>query len=99
MLNGQAVLEPLTVEDWERVKGLLFEQNPEAGCTPAGPKIFQHGYRLFADNGPKLSPTEEEVLRWWLDVLINKLEAELGRIPAGGKADPRFITGFVIRRP
>ncbi len=99
MLSGLAVLEPLTVEDWERVTGLLFEQNPEAGFTPAGPKIFQHGYRLFADNGPTLSPTEEEVLRWWLDVLINKLEAELGRIPAGGKADPRFITGLVIRRP
>jgi hypothetical protein len=99
MLSGQAVLHPLTVEDWERVKGVLFEPNPEAGFTPAGPKIFQHGYRLFADNGPQLSPTEEEVLRWWLDVLINKLEAELGRIPSGGKADPRFITGFVIRRP
>ena len=52
MLSGQAVLQPLTVEDWERVTGMLFEQNPEAGFTPAGPKIFQHGYRLFADNGP-----------------------------------------------
>jgi hypothetical protein len=99
ILSGQAVLQPLTVEDWERVKGVFFEQHQEAGFTPAGPKIFQHGYRLFADNGPELSPIEEEVLRWWLDVLINKLEAELGRIPAGGKADPRFITGFIIRRP
>lgn len=88
LLSGQAVLQPLAAKDWERVKGLL-----------SGPKIFQHGYRLFADNGPELSPTEEEVLRWWLDVLINKLEAELGRIPAGGKADPRFISGFIIRRP
>ena len=99
MLSGQAVLQPLTVEDWERVMGMLYEEDQEAGFTPAGPKIFQHGYRLFADKGPALSPTEEEVLRWWLDVLVNKLETELGRIPAGGKADPRFITGFVIRRP
>ena len=92
-------MQPLTVEDWERLKALLWEQNQEAGFSSAGLKIFQHGYRLFADNGPELAPTEEKVLRWWLDVLIDKLEAELGGIPAGGKADPRYITGFVIRRP
>ncbi len=99
MLRGQTVLQPLTVEDWKRVKGLLFEQNPEAGLTPAGSKVFQLGYRLFTDKGPELSPAEDEVLRWWLEFLISKLEAELGRIPAGGKADPRFVSGFIILRP
>ena len=99
MLNGQAVLQPLTVEDWERMKGLLGEPYQEQGFTLAGLDVFQHGYRLFADNGPGLSPTEEDVLRWWLEVLKNKLEAEWGRILAGGKADPRFISGFIIRKP
>jgi Family of unknown function (DUF6178) len=99
MLSGRAVLRPLTVDDWERVKDLLFEQNPEGGFTPGGPKFFQQAYHLFAEKGPKLSPREEEALRWWLDILINQLEGELGRIPVRGKADPRFISGFIIRRP
>ena len=99
MLSGLAVLQPLTVEDWERVKGFLFEQNPGPEFTPFGPKVFQLGYRFFTDNGPELSPTEEEALRWWLEFLTNKLEAEMGGIPAGGKADPRFISGFIILRP
>jgi hypothetical protein len=99
MLSGQAVLQPLAVEDWKRLTALLLEQNQEPGFSSAGLKIFQHGYDLFVAKGPELAPTEEKVLRWWLDVLIDKLEAELGGIPAGGKADPRYMTGFVIRRP
>ena len=99
LLSGQTVLLPLTVEDWERLVRLLFEPSPEGGFTGVGPRMYEVGYRLFTDNQPELSPTEEEALRWWLDVLINKVEAELGGIGAGGKVDPRFISGFIIRRP
>jgi len=99
MLTGQAVLQPLSLESWERLGGVLFEQNRPDGSKKSGPEIFQQAVQLVAESGPELKPDEKEALHWWLDFLRNKLEAELGRIPVGEKADPRFVSGFIIRIP
>jgi hypothetical protein len=99
MLSGQAVLQPLSLESWERLGGVLFEQNRPDGSKKSRPEIFQQAVQLVAESGPELKPDEKEALHWWLDFLRNKLEAELGRIPVGEKADPRFVSGFIIRIP
>jgi hypothetical protein len=98
LLGGQAVFQPLSVAFWERLTELLFDPNRADGSKKVGPEIFQQGMQLVAENGPELTSDEEEVLHWWLDFLKYKLEAELGSIPTGGKADPRFVSGFLIRR-
>jgi hypothetical protein len=97
MLSGQAVLQPLSLESWGRLRGLLFEQNRPDGSKKAELDIFQQGIQLAEESGPELKPDEKEALHWWLEFLRNKLEAELGRIPAGEEADPRFVSGFIIR--
>jgi hypothetical protein len=97
MLSGQAFLRPLSLESWERLGGVLFEQKRPDGSKKSGPEIFQQAVQLVAESGPELKPDEQEALYWWLDFLRNKLEAELGRIPVGEKADPRFVSGFIIR--
>jgi hypothetical protein len=99
MLSGQAFLRPLSLESWERLGGVLFEQKRPDGSKKSGPEIFQQAVQLVAESGPELKPDEQEALYWWLDFLRNKLEAELGRIPVGEKADPRFVSGFIIRIP
>ena len=99
MLSGQAFLQPLSLASWERLGGLLFEQKRSDGSKKSGPDIFQQGIQLVAESGPELKPDEKEALHWWLDFLGDKLEAELGRIPVGEKADPRFVSGFIIHIP
>jgi hypothetical protein len=98
LLTGQARLEPLSLSHWEKLLKLLLEPDRAGGSTKPGREIFQQGLQLVAESGPELTSEEKEGLHWWLDFLTNKLEAELGRIPAGGKADPRFVSGFIIRR-
>ncbi len=98
LLGGQAVLQPLSVASWERLTEVLLAPDRADGSKKSGPDIFHQGLQLVAENGPELTPDEKEGLHWWLDFLTAKLEAELGCIPAGGKADPRFVPGFIIRR-
>jgi hypothetical protein len=98
LLGGLAVLQPLSVASWERLAELLLEPNRPSGFKKAGPDIFQQGIRLIMESGGELMLEEKETLHWWLDFLKDKLEAELGRIPAEEKADPRFVSGFLIRR-
>ncbi len=99
MLSGQAVLEPLSLESWERLRELQFVQNRADGLKEDGPEILQQAVQLVVESGPELKPDEKEGLHWWLVFLRDKLEAELGRIPAGEKADPRFVSGFIVRIP
>ena len=98
LLGGQAVLQPLSVASWGRLADLLLEPNRPDGSKKVGPEILQQEMQLVAESGPEMTSDEEGVLHWWLDFLKDRLEVEVGSIPAGGKADPRFVSGFLIRR-
>ena len=99
MLSGQAVLQPLSLESWKRLGGWLFEQNRPDGSKKSGRTSFSRRFNSLRKSGPEVNTGRKDVSHWWLRFLRNKLEAELGRIPVGEQADPRFVSGFIIRIP